>query len=94
MAKPLQSNPSAAEALFRRALEQDPSFVSARVALVSALLNEGRLDESVALGAEMVEKYPAQRLGPLGFRREDVLDVFGQDPVTHCGRARTLRRRS
>ncbi len=52
------------------------------------MLDQRWLHEPVAVRAEMVEQRAAQRFRPLGFRREDVLYVFRQDPFTHAARAR------
>ena len=47
------------------------------------ILDQRRLHQSVAVLAEMVEQRAAQRLDPLRLGRQDVLDVFGQEPATH-----------
>jgi hypothetical protein len=55
------------------------------------VLDQRRLDEAVAVPAEMVEQRAAQRFEPLGLIGEDVLDVLGEDPLTHWRRERNRR---
>ena len=42
-----------------------------------------RLDQLVAVPAEILQQRRAKRLDARGFRGKDVLDVFGEDPGAH-----------
>ncbi len=52
------SNPAQAERHYRMALEADPAYAPAQVALIQALVGSGKLDEALDLAKKLVEKAP------------------------------------
>ena len=81
---PEQASGQRVDDLERLQLEVAPGAGQQRI----EVLDQRRLHEPVAARAEVVEQQAPQRLDPLGFGRQDVLDVFGKDPLTHGERAR------